>query len=181
MNVNGPGNTPTRSFAHAFKIQQTVFLVLILLSVVGVGITNLSPKNSHLYWFCMVAVVAIASIVSGWKQCHDKGKPTKAMLITQSIHWGSALGGVLGVYILLNTGSLDYENTGMVILLLLAFSTFLNGLHVGWRFYLAGLFLSGTFVVMAYVEEYIWVLLLTGVVIAALGHYLGKIRTLVAK
>jgi cation transport ATPase len=181
MNVNHGETSPTNRFPRAFKIQQTVFLVLMVLSVVGVGITDLSPKNGHFYWLCMVAVVAIASIISGWKRCQDRGEPTNAMLMEQLIHWGATLVAVLAVYVLLNTGSLDYENTGMVVLLVLAFATFLNGIHLGRGFYLAGFFLSVTFVVMAYVEQYIWVLALTGVVIGGFGSYWERKRTLVEK
>jgi len=40
---------------------------------------------------------------------------------------------VLGVYLSLHTGRLNYESTGLIIELILGFSLFLDGRNLGWR------------------------------------------------
>ena len=45
---------------------------------------------------------------------------------------------------MVKTGQVTYEGAGLVILLILSLATFLNGTHIGWRFYLAGLLLGLT-------------------------------------
>ena len=56
---------------------------------------------------------------------------------------------------LLHKGRLDNENTGLVILLLLALSVFMAGIHLGWRLCLMGGVLGTALVAAAYLEEYV--------------------------
>ncbi len=49
------------------------------------------------------------------------------------LHWIGLVVAVQLVYLLLHIGRLDNENTGLIILLLLALTTFLAGIHLGWR------------------------------------------------
>ena len=83
---------------------------------------------------------------------------------------------VSGVYLLLYTGRLNYESTGLIIELILGFSLFLDGRNLGWRYSLLGILVGGTAIVAAYVEEYIWVILLVSLCLWGITYYWEKRR-----
>jgi membrane-bound acyltransferase YfiQ involved in biofilm formation len=85
--------------------------------------------------------------------------------------------------LLLHTGRLDNENTGLIILLLLALTTFFAGIHLGWRLFIVGIFLGVALIGAAYLEEFVWMFLIIALVVVAIflllkryaGPKMGKI------
>ena len=75
------------------------------------------------------------------------------------------------------TGRLDNENTGLIILLLLALTTFFAGIHLGWRLFIVGIFLGLALIGATYLEEFVWMFLIIALVVVAifllLKHYAG--------
>jgi len=117
-----------------------IMILLVLLAIVGIGITDFSPLLSHWYWLAMVVV------------------------------WLSVLVAVNLVYFLFHSGRLDSENTGLVILLILALATFLAGMSQDWRLCLLGVLLGGALILATYLEEFLWIILMV-VLAAAAGIY----------
>ncbi|MGA8240535.1 MAG: hypothetical protein WB818_08175, partial [Desulfobacterales bacterium] len=50
-----------------------IMILLVLLAIVGIGITDFSPLLSHWYWLAMVVVTGIACIVMEWSRARKKG------------------------------------------------------------------------------------------------------------
>lgn len=140
-------------------IEEVILFFVFALSLIGMGITDFSPSESHRYWVLMIILLAIASIGLGWSKKDYQGKIFE-LAVRELIHWGATLITVLGVYLLLQTGRLNYESTGLIIELILGLSLFLDGRNLGWRICLLGILVGCTAIVAAYVEEYIWVVLL---------------------
>ena len=82
--------------------------------------------------------------------------------------WLGLLLAVRLTYLLLQTGRLDNENTGLVILLLLALTTFFAGIHLGWRLFIVGIFLGVALIGAAYLEEFVWMFLILAIVVVAI-------------
>ena len=80
-------------------------------------------------------------------------------------------------FLLLQAGRLNYENTGLVILLILALATFIDGIRLGWRFCMAGLFLGATAVIAAFIEEFMWIVLLLAIGVILFTLYWEKRRS----
>jgi 4-amino-4-deoxy-L-arabinose transferase-like glycosyltransferase len=72
---------------------------------------------------------------------------------------------------LIHNGRLNNADAGLVILLLLSLTVFLDGAHVGRHFYLLGILLGLMTLVMAYVEEFIWIILIISVFITFVAIY----------
>jgi hypothetical protein len=81
------------------------------------------------------------------------------------------------VYFLLHSGRLDSENTGLVILLILALATFLAGLRLDWRLCILGVLLGGTLILATYLEEFLWVVLMVVVAAAAGIYFMARYKT----
>ncbi len=69
---------------------------------------------------------------------------------------------------------MTYDGYGLVILLILSLATFLDGIHVGWRFYLVGLLLGLTTIFAAYFEEFMWMILAIAIICIVFAMYLEK-------
>jgi hypothetical protein len=122
-----------------FGIYEIILMVLILLSIIGIGITDFSPGDSHRYWFAMVPVFAGACLILEWSRARGKGR--------------------------------------LVILLLLALTTFFAGIHLGWRLFIVGIFLGVALIGAAFLEEFVWMFLILAIVVVAifllLKRYVG--------
>jgi hypothetical protein len=158
-----------KGWQHRFLgIYEIVIVGLIGLSIVGVGITDFSPADSYKYWVAMVPIFCGACLILEWSRVRGRGYKWTTILRTQLLHWAGLLVAVRLVFEMLHKGRLDNENTGLVILLLLALSTFIAGLHLGWRLCLVGGFLGAALVAATYLEEYVWILLLIGLAVLVL-------------
>jgi hypothetical protein len=94
------------------------------------------------YWIIMVFVFALLAITIAWLQSKHRITDFKKILYEQSWHWLTSLLVVEGVFSLQKTEHLTQENAGLIIMMILAQSTILDGLRVGWRFGLVGIFLG---------------------------------------
>lgn len=168
---------PVDASIRGSRIFEMIFLTLMLLSVIGVGITDFSRKYSPLYWFCMVPVFAVGCLIIQWTRSRESGASVLSILRNQFLLWVGALISISIVFVLLSTGRLNYENTGLVILLLLAFTTYSAGIIADYRLCLLGISLAFALLIMSYMEEYIWVVLILGSIgVVLFLHYLSKKR-----
>jgi hypothetical protein len=160
-----------------FGLYEIIPIMLILLSIIGIGITDYSPANSRRYWLAMVPVFAGACLILEWSRARGRGQKWTTIVRTQLLLWFGLLLAVFLVYFLLHTGRLDNENTGLIILLLLALTTFFAGIHLGWRLFIVGIFLGLALIGAAYLEEFVWMFLIIALVVVAifllLKHYAG--------
>jgi hypothetical protein len=173
-NVSEKSATKKSLLKRLFGFYEIILIVLILLSIIGIGITDFSPADGHLYWFAMVPVFAVACLVLEWSRARGKGQKWTTIVRTQLLLWLGLLLAVRLVYLLLHTGRLDNENTGLIILLLLALTTFFAGIHLGWRLCLVGGFLGAALVAATYLEEYVWILVIIAMVILGVVFLLKR-------
>ena len=157
-----------------FKGEEHVFFAVTILSLIGVGITDYAPTQSWVYWFAMIAVFATLAVVLEKLQFSRKEVPLSKLITVQLIHWGGTLLAVLISFSFVKTGRMTYDGDGLLILLILSLSTFLDGLHVGWRFYLAGLLLGLTTIFAAYFEEFMWISVAIAITSVVFAVYLEK-------
>jgi hypothetical protein len=136
---------------------------MIGLAYLGIAMTSISPQSSHLYWLAILPVYAAVGLYAQWARHRHEGIGWATLLRTQIFHWGGVLVSIQLVYLLLDAGRLNYESTGFIIHLFLAFAIFLVGVYVDWRFYLVSFFLALSLVLVIYVAAYIWIILLLAI------------------
>ncbi|MFZ0243539.1 MAG: hypothetical protein WAL90_18010 [Desulfobacterales bacterium] len=151
-----------------FGLYEIVFIILITLSIIGVGVTDFSPGDSHRYWFAMALVFAGACLLLEWDRARDKGQKWTTLLRTQFLIWIGLLLAVQIVYMMFHAGRLDKENTGLIILLLLSLTVFFAGINLSWRLIIVGIFLGGVLIGATFLEEFLWIFLLIGIVIVVI-------------
>jgi hypothetical protein len=72
------------------------------------------------------------------------------------------------IYRLLEAGSINVDTTGLLVLLMLTFATFVDGMLVSWKLYVVSALLLLTLLMAAYVGQFLWIILLAAVVLIAL-------------
>jgi hypothetical protein len=176
MNTNIKSQKKT--FFQRHLIDEITLLVLLGLSYTGITITNISPAGSHRFWLAMVPVFFIASLITEWKHVRTGKYPWKMVLWNHSLQWLAVLAAVQMVFVMQQIGRLNNETTGLMLLLVLALSTFVAGIRLGWLFRLIGLFLGISLLVLVYIELYLWVLAVLAVLILVIHHFFVRyVRT----
>jgi hypothetical protein len=157
--------------------QEWIVIALILLSIIGVGVTDFAPAVSHWCWLAMVPFFGVACVLIEWDGAKGKGLPPGVIIRNQLLIWVSLLVAVQLVYLLLHAGRLDSENTGLIILLLLSLTVFGSGIYLGWRLCLVGASLGLALVMATYLEEFIWLFMIFLAVGAAVFYFAYKYRS----
>jgi len=148
-----------------FQIEESILILLLFLSMIGVWITDKTPSDGYWYWMIMIFLFGLAAMIIGGMRAKKREHLLRDVLLVQTMHWGGSMLIVLAAFSLLHSGRLDSENTGLVILLILALATFLDGIRVGWRFSMAGVFLGITAVLAGHMRHFIWPVILLAVFI----------------
>ena len=140
-------------------VEEAALVVTLVLSIIGIGITDFSPAESYRYWSFMVFIFAVMAVVIGRSRTTRSSPVLDNLILMQTIHWGATLLTLACVFLILRAGRLNYEDTGLVILLILGLAMILDGARVGWRFGVLGLLISITAVTAAYLEEFVWIII----------------------
>lgn len=150
-----------------FQVEDGILILLLILSLTGIAITNFSPDDGYGYWIIMVFVFGIFAILIGWLQSKHTQSEFQEIVKHQSLHWAISLLVVTGAFLLQKSGQLSPQSAGLVILLLLSLATMLDGLRIGWRFSLVGLFLGSSSVLGGFYEMSIWMDIVLAIAIVA--------------
>ncbi|MGH8576577.1 MAG: hypothetical protein ACREXJ_06620 [Gammaproteobacteria bacterium] len=152
-----------------FANDAVVLGALIGLSYIGIALTRVSPQASHLYWMVMIPVFGAISLLAQWQLVRAEPGKWSVLLRQQLFHWIGLWVAVHLTYMLLGVGLLNYESVGFVVLLLLAFAFFTQGVYVDWRFYIVGGFLAVSLLVAMHLNAYLWIILLLAIASGAGG------------
>lgn len=147
------------------EVEEYTLIALNLLALFGVWITNVMPQRSDKYWMLMFLAFGAASVVISLKGLNHHQRSWKDAFIVQPLHWLGGIASVLAAYKLVAAGRISYEGMGLVILVLLGLTTYLDGIRLGWRLSLTGLFLLVVAVVSAFIQENMWLLMPLGLTV----------------
>lgn len=150
-----------------FYVEEAILILLLTLTLVGVWITDYSPVDGYGYWMIMVFVFALLAMTMAWQQSRHRMTDFKKIIREQSLHWFTSLLVVEGVFSLQKSEHLTQEDAGLVIMMILAQSTILDGLRVGWRFSLVGIFLGISAIIAANTHHFFWIELIIAILIVA--------------
>jgi len=138
------------------KIEDGLLVLLLLISLGGIFITDFSPLDGYVYWMIITVVFALMAVLIAWLQDKEKDLDEFTSIVKeQSLHWLSSLLCITGVYFLERAELYDALSSTLVIMLVLGLATILDGIRIGWRFSLVGLYLGASSIVIAYTDHYL--------------------------
>ncbi|NJA06552.1 MULTISPECIES: hypothetical protein [Methylomonas] len=136
------------------RLEEGVFILLLLLSMLGIAVTRFSPEDGYAFWLFMVTVFAGISIAIGRMKAKNHTFDFAAAFKEQLLHWASAVLVAGGAFLLQKSGRIDENAATLVVLLILSLATMLDGIRIGWQLGLIGLFLGACAIIIAYVEQF---------------------------
>ncbi len=161
---NTASPTPKKIF-DTIRKDEIVLIFLLLVSGIGVALTDFNPLKGFWYWVAMGPLFWAGSVFMEWPRVKEAGAGKMKMIWAQVVHWAGFLSAIYLVFLLHQTGRLNSADFGLVALLVLALSTFLAGVHGNWRICLVGLFLGMATAGAALMEEYLWLILVLAAIV----------------
>ena len=160
---------------YRWKIRFIVSLLLLILGFLGLIVTDVFKDGGWLYWRIITPVYALLSLWMSW-YLRDKEDFSFSDLWHEILHW---FGLILAIYLLskfVSIGVMGRFEAGLVALSMLALTTFLAGIYIEVTFIFIGLILGFFAYGVAFLNQYLYVIILPIVIVAAgiifwLVHY----------
>jgi hypothetical protein len=162
--------TQESGFIREYLIKNIHFIIMIVLSVIGTAYTNISAGTSLWYWQLMAIIFCLICIVSQWSR-----SPRLELIRTQLLHWGVCLVAMRLLFLPALRQVLTDNVTGLILLLLMAMSTFLAGVYLDLRLTLVGIFLGICVFLIAYIDRAGLFMVMIAIILLILGLFLEKI------
>ena len=156
--------------------EEAIMILLIVLSLIGIGVMNSSPADGYVYWIAMILLFGLAAMTTSFLQAKEGVHIIRDIWIEQSLHWFGTLLATGGTLLLLHLNVIDDRGAGLIMLLVLSLAAYLDGLRIGWRFGLVGNFLGLTAVVIPATPYFMWILFILAAITIGLTIYLDKRR-----
>ncbi len=145
---------------------EALFLSVVVMTVIGIALTNIAPAASYRYWLFTVGLFAIAGVLTGNLRAWEEHRSLFHVTLEQTVHWAVTLLAVLIVHLMLLSGRLTYEATGLILMLLLGQAVALDGFYrTGWRFAVLGLTIMIMALFAAWFAAYVWMIVAGGLLL----------------
>jgi hypothetical protein len=147
---------------RGWTVALVVAIVMVLLAMLGVGLTTTNANFAGTYWVCLVPIYGLLCVGTAWLRA-GPGRPLdRPAVIRQVLHWlGIAVALGMDFYIR-GTGEETGVAAGLNALLVLALGCYLAGIHLEWLFAVVGVLLTATLVIVAKADEYMWLIFVIG-------------------
>ena len=134
-------------------IRELPFVVLLVLTILGVAYTSFSKKPLVLYWELLAPLIGVACVATGWRSAGAKAERSR-LVLTQTLHWLAFLV-VMNLLLLPSVQRVfTADSTGLAVFTLLALGTFTAGVHIfSWQICLLGLIMALCVPALAWVEN----------------------------
>jgi hypothetical protein len=156
------GQKVTITIHRSWKIAAVTSVIMVLLALIGVGLTTASSGAAPVYWISLVPVYGLLCIGTAWSRKRPDGGLDRSAILRQVLHWlGIALALWLDFFIR-GTGAESSLGAGLNALLLLALGCYLAGVHLHMQFTGVALLLTLTLIVGAKADQYLWMIFIVG-------------------
>lgn len=153
--------------------EHAVFITQMLLALIGAYLTNYYEAASHYYWLIMLLLSASVTLIPDFGQMQANQAEAKQRFFTHLQYWAGSLFAAVIVYALHEDGRIDIHETGLIILLILALSTYFDGVMKASKHTLfTGFYLGLIVLSTAFPETYLWPLFWLALSAIGLSYYL---------
>jgi hypothetical protein len=134
---------------------------MVLLALLGVGLTTSSSSAAPVYWVSLVPVFGGLCIGTAWSRARHGGFDSP-MVVRQLFHW-LGIGAALGMdFYIRGTGEESSMGAGLNAMLLLALGCYLAGVHLDWLFAAVGVLLTLALIILTKADQYLWLIFVVG-------------------
>jgi hypothetical protein len=160
------GGRPAFPTERSLMIATAVAVIMVVLAMLGVGLTTTSRPLARAYWFWLVPVYGLLCVATAWARS-GRGAVGFGPVVRQVVHWLAVAAALWIDFLVRGAGEETAVAAGYNALLLLALGCFLAGVHLEPLFAVVGLVLTATLLVVVRAEQYLWVVVVIGVAAVA--------------
>lgn len=142
-----------------------IYLLWAVIVPLGFAMEDFAPRWTGLFWLIAGPAGFVASAWVGFRDSRKQGQLDRREGKRHVLHWLGMMAALLLTIPLLATGAVTEKGLGQVILLLIALSYFLNGVHMERPLLWIGILMAGGYGATFLVSKYVWTVL--GLVISA--------------
>ena len=136
---------------------------LIVLVMIGLFLSNFAVQKAHWYWGAMFPVFGIVSIWNELAGGAAHERPLWKILLRETAHWLFPIIAVRILFLQHERGQMSSDSVALVIVIVLAVTCFLAGVHFDHSFIWVSLVLTAAALLGTEIETYIWMVALLGV------------------
>ena len=152
----------------SFWLRELPYLVVLGLTLIGVGLTTVSRAPPTGYWEFMALVLCVVTISTAWAETSGRNARLR-LIVTQALHWTSFLVAMNLTLLPSVQRLLNPEATGVTALLLLALGALTAGINVlSWQIAFIGVVLAISVPLKAWLQQGAVVVVL-GLIVALVG------------
>lgn len=130
-----------------------IFVILLILAIIGAGISSVDDQGGHRYWSGLVLAYGLVCVARSWFLAKGEGASVWPMISTQVLHWLGALVTIQLILFFEAGGMTDRGPAADYALLVLALSTYLAGVHFNWTYMVLGAILAVIAVALQELEQ----------------------------
>jgi hypothetical protein len=131
---------------------------------VGFALVDFASRYVSVYWMIVGPVGMVISALLGRQHSKQIGQRNKEIGIRHLLHWSGMMGAILLAVLLVVNGSVSPKVLGQLILVIVAFSYFLAGVHLERPLLWIGLLMVAGYVAILFIHGYTWTII--GVIVA---------------
>ena len=155
---------------------------MLLLALIGMGLTQSFENGAWEYWLFVVIVYAALGLWRSIRTGNEQERALRQLIIRQLGHW-SILLAFLGIVVILERNEIiTRSNASDFSLMMMALGCCLAGIHFDWMLMIVGAVLTIMLVALAALEQYtvvLWVIMVLVVVAAAAFYFFrSKLRAM---
>jgi hypothetical protein len=152
----------------SFWLRELPYLVVLGLTLIGVGLTTVSRAPPTGYWEFMALVLCVVTISTAWAETSGRNARLR-LIVTQALHWTSFLVAMNLTLLPSVQRLLNPEATGITALLLLALGALTAGINIlSWQIAFIGVVLAVSVPLKAWLQQGAVVVVL-GLIVALVG------------
>lgn len=145
---------------HHWKMRLVVGLIMLILSFIGLIVSDIRQNGAWTFWRVMVPVFAVLCLFLSWYLRRKQHVVSPTTIWHELVQW---LGLALAVYltsVYVNIGLMGRFEAGLVVLTLLSLNIFITGIYVEATFFVIGILLGIFALGAALLAEYIYTIML---------------------
>jgi hypothetical protein len=170
--ANGWVERLTRYAERLERLLMRRLLVIGLLSLmvmIGLFLANYSSEKAHYYWVAMFPLFGIACLAHELASGRAYEVALWRVVLRQGLHW---LGPIIAVKILFlqhSRGAMSTDEVALAVILVLAVTCFLAGVHFDQSFYWVAAILVLGAILGTEIETYLWLVVILMLVAGAIA------------
>jgi hypothetical protein len=138
---------------------------MVVLALVGVGLTAADQPLARRYWMWLVPVYGLLCVATAWSRSRQDASLGLGPVLRQVLHW-VVIGGAMALdFWMGGTGAQARGPGAFDALLLLTVGCLLAGVHLDALLLLVGALLALTLVAVVKAAQYLWLLFVAGVLV----------------